>query len=227
MIAAEWVALPTPAEQLTLAAAGMRICPVCGITRTSEAFAGTNPADRPLCRDCRTPEGRATWADLVRSLAPLGQKYCGGACHSPRPVAEFYTNPARPDGLSPYCKECRARMRAEDRRRRTVAFKASGLSRYAYVYRLYDARGRLLYIGKTFNVGIRLLWGPCAHAGTKEWWPEVAYANVSVYLSDADALAAEAHAIRRERPSMNIHRPRLHALGSEPKAVFSYFSEIA
>jgi hypothetical protein len=226
VILSEWVDLPTPEEQLTLGAAGLRICPVCGITRGADAFDAKTPNDRPLCPPCRTHEGRAAWAALTEDLLAEGKKYCAGPCHAPRGLDEFYTSPARADGRSSFCAECISRIRLEERRARAAEWRSSGRDRLAYVYRLYDDSGALLYIGKTYDVGVRLYWGPTSHALTKDWFPQVSRVVVQTFSSDADALAAEAHAIHTEAPRHNVVRPRLHALREAPQPLAEISGEV-
>lgn len=69
----------------------------------------------------------------------------------------------------------------------------------AALYRLYDASYRLLYVGVTANQ--RLRWEK--HRATRWWWPQVAYKRFEEFASRVDALAAEAHAIRAEKPLYN------------------------
>lgn len=73
----------------------------------------------------------------------------------------------------------------------------------ACVYRIYDARGELLYIGCSINVFVR----STAHATLKNWWRKVATIKVRHYKTDTAALSAEADAIFNESPKFN----RLHA----------------
>lgn len=68
------------------------------------------------------------------------------------------------------------------------------------LYRLRDKGGRLLYIGITDNPGHR--WPQ--HAADKPWWPEVTDLSLTWHPSRDCALAAEAHAIRTERPVYNV-----------------------
>lgn len=73
----------------------------------------------------------------------------------------------------------------------------------AYVYRLYGADDRLLYVGATINVQQRLR----DHGRDKEWWSEVARTEVSEpYESWDPAHAAEIEAIRAEHPAYNVVR---------------------
>lgn len=74
-----------------------------------------------------------------------------------------------------------------------------------YVYRLFDAAERLLYVGFTVAPRQRMR----QHAGEQPWWPEVATARLDQYANRADALAVEATAIATENPVHNVYRGRL------------------
>ena len=67
------------------------------------------------------------------------------------------------------------------------------------VYRFYDARGRLLYVGITMNIKQR--W---AEHERMPWWPQVARRKVVWYDTRAKAAASELKAIREEGPVHNI-----------------------
>lgn len=60
--------------------------------------------------------------------------------------------------------------------------------------------GDLLYVGSTKNVGARL----AAHARSQPWWNEVAAVSCEYFDTMIGALAAEAKAIRDERPRYNV-----------------------
>ncbi|MFH9574235.1 GntR family transcriptional regulator [Streptomyces sp. NPDC017454] len=68
------------------------------------------------------------------------------------------------------------------------------------LYRLYDAENRLLYIGITSDPKARFI----SHATYKNWWTQVTQKNVT-WLEGTwrQALAAEAAAIRDEKPRFN------------------------
>lgn len=68
------------------------------------------------------------------------------------------------------------------------------------LYRLYDADGRLLYIGVTCNPQQR--WD--GHRGDKPWWPLVARKELTTYPDRSAALTAERDAIRTEKPLHNV-----------------------
>lgn len=68
------------------------------------------------------------------------------------------------------------------------------------LYRLFDAQGRLLYVGIAFNPRGR--WR--GHCSTKSWWQQVDRREVEWYDSRSAALAAEGVAIIKERPLYNV-----------------------
>lgn len=73
----------------------------------------------------------------------------------------------------------------------------------AVVYRMYDKRNRLLYIGATSNPKERLRH----HRYQSPFWAEVVSVVYEDHASRTDALAAEAAAILAEQPVYNVlHR---------------------
>ncbi len=74
------------------------------------------------------------------------------------------------------------------------------------VYRLYDRRRRLLYVGMTITpLGQRLV----SHRGWQTWWPEVAYVTSDEFPTKEAATWAERLAIQAEKPLRNEKRPRV------------------
>ena len=72
-----------------------------------------------------------------------------------------------------------------------------------YLYRFYDARGMLLYIGITGDFGKR--WQQ--HAQKQPWWNDRRRMTVDLYDTRDDAIDAEALAIFAEQPKHNVlHR---------------------
>lgn len=69
-----------------------------------------------------------------------------------------------------------------------------------YIYRVYDRRGRLLYIGCTTSVSTRLAY----HRTGADWWPRARDWRVRLYPSIERAQAVEARAIRRLKPEFNV-----------------------
>lgn len=68
------------------------------------------------------------------------------------------------------------------------------------LYRLRDSGGQILYIGISANPLRR--WPE--HAADKPWWPDVSDLSMQWFENRPDALAAEARAIRTERPLHNV-----------------------
>lgn len=83
--------------------------------------------------------------------------------------------------------------------------------RLTTVYRLYDAKGRLLYVGTSVEPQER--WEQ--HSREKLWWSSVARATVDWFSSRTEALAAEREAIRSEYP---LHNEK----ASEEERVFPF-----
>lgn len=85
------------------------------------------------------------------------------------------------------------------------------------LYRFYDADGALLYVGITYDIGIRFH----NHSRKKEWWPAATDLTVKWYETRDLAMAAEREAIKTESPVWNIQhaRPQLIAmLDTDPLA---------
>lgn len=68
------------------------------------------------------------------------------------------------------------------------------------LYRFWDAKGELLYIGITLRLAGRI----AAHRIEKEWWSSVSRITIEHHESRPSALEAEAAAIRAERPRWNV-----------------------
>ncbi len=77
------------------------------------------------------------------------------------------------------------------------------------LYRMRDSGGRLLYVGISKRLPERLT----EHRKSKPWWSQVARIDIEHFADVSDAIAAEAKAIRSERPLWNVHHAR-----SEPSA---------
>lgn len=71
------------------------------------------------------------------------------------------------------------------------------------VYRAFDERGRLLYVGCTHDLSGRLE----AHRATSAWHPLATRVEQSAPATFEDARAAEAHAIKTEEPLYNYDAP--------------------
>jgi len=68
-----------------------------------------------------------------------------------------------------------------------------------FMYRCRDNNGLLLYIGSSGNLYLRFK----NHARNTPWWPDVADIEKVPYPSEAEARAAERHAILAESPLHN------------------------
>lgn len=68
------------------------------------------------------------------------------------------------------------------------------------LYRFYDARENVLYIGITNDPWRR--WRD--HVQAKPWYPQVKHQSVTWYDTERQARKAETRAIRTERPRFNI-----------------------
>lgn len=68
------------------------------------------------------------------------------------------------------------------------------------LYRLFDRRDVLLYIGIANNYGRRME----QHIRSKPWWPDVATTKIERFATRELALDAEREAIGRERPRYNV-----------------------
>lgn len=75
-----------------------------------------------------------------------------------------------------------------------------------WLYRAFDADGELLYIGCSLNPTARI----DHHAITKVWWELVRTITLETFPTKAEARAAEAAAVKAERPLYNVthNRPR-------------------
>jgi predicted GIY-YIG superfamily endonuclease len=69
----------------------------------------------------------------------------------------------------------------------------------AAVYRLWDADGKLLYIGSAHDPE-----GRCKEHQKKPWWPEVASRTEEWHSNRGTAYIHEMKAIRAERPKHNV-----------------------
>jgi hypothetical protein len=85
-----------------------------------------------------------------------------------------------------------------------------------WTYRLFDETGDLLYVGATNGLRHRL----GEHRRERHWWPEVHSVSVVEYSRRADALHAEATAIRTEGPRYNVNPHVVGVLaGPTPKPI--------
>lgn len=68
------------------------------------------------------------------------------------------------------------------------------------LYRVYDRRGRLLYVGQTKDFRTRIR----AHSNGSAWFRFAAFTTQRHYEARDDAIDAETEAIRNEHPRHNI-----------------------
>ncbi|MFF8297720.1 GIY-YIG nuclease family protein [Streptomyces globisporus] len=92
------------------------------------------------------------------------------------------------------------RLAEEVQRRRKKPKAPTGPGVRTALYRLRDAAGQLLYVGISEDPLRR--WPE--HAKDKSWWPEVASFSQEWHDDRLHAQAAEAIAIRTERPLHNV-----------------------
>jgi len=90
------------------------------------------------------------------------------------------------------------------------------------VYRAYDTDGNLLYVGSTRNFEVRKRQhkyspkpGTSGRKPADRWWGEVARWETTEYRTYREALAAEAEAIRTEKPRYN-QQPEPQQPAAEP-----------
>lgn len=69
------------------------------------------------------------------------------------------------------------------------------------VYRAYSSGDHLLYVGCTAKSLSRI-----DQQKSSEWWPTVLYMTFEHFPNQAEARAAEAHAIDHEDPLYNVRR---------------------
>ena len=69
------------------------------------------------------------------------------------------------------------------------------------LYRLFDASGRLLYVGITSRNPIDRLR---AHSRTRWWWEQAVSVRLEHFHSREEAQAAESAAIKDEHPAYNV-----------------------
>src|ERR1035437_3236506 len=74
------------------------------------------------------------------------------------------------------------------------------------VYRFFDAGGALLYVGCSSDWYSR--WK--CHGATKEWWTQITTITLARYPEMALAVAAEAEAIRTEKPRYGTQHQQRH-----------------
>lgn len=169
-----------------------------------------------------TPSEIRRWLDLV--LPGRECRVCGEVR-----ISRMYPAEERTDGHRTIClrhgrEENAARALATRNQHRVRDYYSIGREAPGYVYRAFDAEGRLLYVGETNNLYRRFYWPGRGHADQSEWWPLAVRAEISVYASKEDAQTAEAFLIERLRPPYNRKRgaKRTH---TEPEPLLTYSGE--
>lgn len=79
---------------------------------------------------------------------------------------------------------------------------SSAADRPHTLYRFYDSAERLLYVGTTVNLPVRIQ----QHQAGKSWWAEVATTRTEHYSDQRSARSAEQAVIESERPRYNLFR---------------------
>lgn len=95
----------------------------------------------------------------------------------------------------------------------TIPNETDKATRRAAVYRLYDAEGKLLYIGSAYDPAHRSL----DHSKTS-WWPRVARREDEWHESRAAAYIAETAAIWSEGPEANVKSTPTYARECQDRA---------
>lgn len=84
-----------------------------------------------------------------------------------------------------------------------------------FIYRIFDARGALIYVGQTCDLDERLV----AHARSKAWWPAARRVEGSLVQNDEIAKQVEKELIRRDMPLYNVQESvRIGTLSAIPCA---------
>lgn len=86
---------------------------------------------------------------------------------------------------------------------------SEGVTERCYLYRFFDAGGRLLYVGIARDLGSRL----AAHRRRAEWWSCVSSGTIETHPGRSAAELAEAIAILSEHPLHNVSRPKKEKIG--------------
>ena len=90
-----------------------------------------------------------------------------------------------------------------------------------YLYRARDSGGRLLYVGVTWDLRLRMR----VHSRHAAWWPEVATFDLELFFTRHEALRAERAAIGHEMPIYNRVRPNPRARRAKYSALRSQLAE--
>lgn len=90
-----------------------------------------------------------------------------------------------------------------------------GRKRRHAVYRFFDERGRLLYVGRTSDLRRRTY----EHARSQPWWREVQAMQFALYATPDEAADEESYAINDESPRYNKQVPARPRTGDQAKVV--------
>lgn len=88
------------------------------------------------------------------------------------------------------------------------------------VYRIYDSDNQLLYVGMSGRVLGRI----ADHHTTKDWFKDVSRIDIQWHSSKKEATAAEAYAIKSEKPLYNRHLNANHRGVRSRKKKTSHFN---
>ena len=109
-------------------------------------------------------------------------------------------HPSKPRYPRPGDPECRRAVKPETASRRWHREELTLPLDWTALYRMWDALGRLLYVGITGNPIER--WR--RHAQKAQWWSDVHEITYETFPKEHLALEAERRAIREEQPAFNI-----------------------
>lgn len=91
-----------------------------------------------------------------------------------------------------------------------------------FLYRHFDSRGRLLYVG----ISCHLLNRTSNHESLKEWFRRVRRIDLTPYKSRRAALNAETIAINSENPALNVRREDIKYRRRKPSEfVLAYYAK--
>jgi predicted GIY-YIG superfamily endonuclease len=81
-----------------------------------------------------------------------------------------------------------------------------------YLYRHFNEKGDLLYVGVSLSVTYRL----SQHKQSSEWFKEIARVEIEKFQTREEALDGERRAISEEKPKHNKMRPAVTPIKVEP-----------
>lgn len=128
-------------------------------------------------------------------------------CGKTKSRGDFYTCACLPDGVQPYCIVCTLR---------TGKRRPKDLDRACFVYRQYNAAGKLLYVGESYNVAARHFTMPHNHSSSSPWWGQVARVVIEEYESKTVAQQVETHYLQTLPYAHNKSQRSIHGVIPEP-----------